>query len=120
VPGSGPVREAIDITKGVPRMTAFTLSDGWWDTAACRNAEPELFFPISATTANGAGVARAKQVCASCPVKSQCLGYALEHRQEQGIWGGLTEDERRLLKRQTAASNRRAHAHGALTRAFHN
>jgi WhiB family redox-sensing transcriptional regulator len=75
------------------------LSDEWWGLAACRNAEAELFFPISATAASSSTVQRAKQVCASCPVQPQCLSYALRHRQEQGIWGGLTEDERRRMNR---------------------
>ncbi len=88
-------------------MTAM-LSDEWWSAAACRSAEPDLFFPISATSASGATIQRAKQVCASCPVSAQCLSYALRHRQEQGIWGGLTDDERRLLSRRQAASERRA------------
>jgi WhiB family redox-sensing transcriptional regulator len=81
-------------------MTALA-SDEWWDLAACRNAEPELFFPISATQASQATVERAKRVCGSCPVRSQCLRYALRHRQEQGIWGGLTEDERRFEQQKT-------------------
>ena len=82
------------------------LSDEWWGLAACRDAEPEVFFPISATTASRDTVQRAKAVCTSCPVQSQCLRYALRHRQEQGIWGGLTEDERRLLS--LAAGAKRA------------
>jgi WhiB family transcriptional regulator, redox-sensing transcriptional regulator len=84
------------------------LSDEWWGLAACRNAEPELFFPISVTPAARSTVERAKQVCASCPVQSQCLSYALRHRQEQGIWGGLTEDERRRMSRRVAANERTA------------
>ena|SRR5579863_8258127 len=84
------------------------LSDEWWGLAACRDAEPEVFFPISATSASGDTVARAKAVCAACPVQSQCLSYALRHRQEQGIWGGMTEDERRLLSRRLARSERAA------------
>src|SRR5258708_32665512 len=88
-------------------MTVF-LSAEWWTLAACRNAEPELFFPISATSASGATVERAKRVCESCPVQSQCLRYALRHRQEQGIWGGLTEDERRRMNRRMAPSERAA------------
>ncbi len=83
------------------------LSDEWWNAAACQNAEPDLFFPISATPASRAVVQRAKQVCASCPVAAQCLSYALHHRQEQGIWGGLTDEERRLLRRRQAALERR-------------
>lgn len=77
------------------------LSSEWWDLAACRNAEPELFFPISATRASSATVQRAKRICQACPVQSQCLRYALGHRQEQGIWGGLTEDERRFAKQKS-------------------
>ena len=84
------------------------LSDEWWGLAACRDAEPEVFFPISATAASGDTVARAKAVCGSCPVQSPCLSYALRHRQEQGIWGGMTEDERRLLSRRLARTERSA------------
>jgi WhiB family redox-sensing transcriptional regulator len=90
------------------------LSDEWWGLAACRDAEPEVFFPISATTASRDTVQRAKAVCTSCPVQSQCLRYALRHRQEQGIWGGLTEDERRLLSRRLARNERAATRSAAL------
>ena len=90
------------------------LSDEWWDLAACRHAEPELFFPISATSASRPTVERAKRVCGSCPVQSQCLSYALRHRQEQGIWGGLTEDERRLLNRRLARNERAASRSAAI------
>ncbi len=83
-------------------MTVLALTDAWWGEAACRESEPELFFPISATAASDTDIARAKGICASCPVRPQCLNYALHHCQEQGIWGGLTEDERRLLRRRTA------------------
>ena len=75
------------------------LTNEWWRAAACADAEPELFFPISATSASSAQVKRAKQICASCPVQSKCLSYAIDHRQEQGIWGGLTEEERRRVPR---------------------
>ncbi|HWF80911.1 MAG TPA: WhiB family transcriptional regulator [Streptosporangiaceae bacterium] len=77
------------------------LIDEWWSVAACRDAEPELFFPISATAASSRLVKRAKLICASCPVRSKCLSYALDHRQEQGIWGGLTEEERRRIPRRS-------------------
>lgn len=75
------------------------LIDEWWSVAACKDAEPELFFPISATAASSQVVKRAKLICASCPVRAACLSYALDHRQEQGIWGGLTEEERRRIPR---------------------
>ena len=82
------------------------LTHEWWRAAACRDAEPELFFPISATAASHAQVKRAKQICASCPVRSDCLRYALDHRQEQGIWGGLTEEERRRISRRSLQFSR--------------
>ncbi|HYK32735.1 MAG TPA: WhiB family transcriptional regulator [Streptosporangiaceae bacterium] len=77
------------------------LTNEWWRVAACRDAEPELFFPLSATSASSAQVRRAKLICASCQVRSACLDYALDHRQEQGIWGGLTEEERRRIPRRS-------------------
>jgi WhiB family transcriptional regulator, redox-sensing transcriptional regulator len=83
------------------------LTHEWWRTASCRDAEPELFFPISATAASRAQVQRAKQICASCPVRLECLSYALDNRQEQGIWGGLTEEERRRLPRRSLQFSRR-------------
>jgi WhiB family transcriptional regulator, redox-sensing transcriptional regulator len=91
------------------------LNEDWWSTAACRSAEPEIFFPISNVMAR-ADIARAKRICAACPVTRQCLNYALHHRQEQGIWGGLTDDERRLVRRRVAVGNRRESTSAALRR----
>src|ERR1700683_4488529 len=87
-------------------MTALTLTSDWWRAAACRDAEPELFFPISERPAAGSAVRRAKLICTRCPVQSECLNYALRQRQEQGIWGGLTEEERRLLRRRLSQNGR--------------
>src|SRR5207245_806423 len=84
------------------------LLETWWSAAACRNADPELFFPISATAVSGGDIRRAKQICASCPVSSPCLSYALMHRQEQGIWGGLTDEERQSLRRKVTRPAQRA------------
>ncbi len=73
----------------------------WWrDSAACRQADPELFFPIGTAGAAAADIQQAKAVCAGCPVRRPCLEYALASRQEFGIWGGRDENERRLLHRQ--------------------
>lgn len=83
------------------------LTHEWWRMAACRDAEPELFFPISATAASRAQVRQAKLICASCPVRPDCLRYALDNRQEQGIWGGLTEEERRRVPRRSLQFSRR-------------
>ncbi len=72
------------------------------DRGACRSAEPELFFPVSAAGPAVPQVA-AKAVCRGCPVRAACLHYAMEPAQDHGIWGGTTEEERRLARRgQTA------------------
>jgi WhiB family redox-sensing transcriptional regulator len=83
---------------------------GWWRLAACRSADPDLFFPVS-----GAGPAReqaaaAKAVCAGCPVCRECLTYAVITHQQHGIWGGLTEDERHRASRLAQARHAGAHA----------
>lgn len=74
-------------------------------SAACRTADPDLFFTPAAEfmAAYEARVTKAKAVCAECPARDACLNWALEHS-EYGIWGGLTEDERRALLRQRRAS----------------
>ncbi len=80
--------------------------DGYWRRrAACRGEDPELFFPVgSAGPAALAQIAEAKNICARCPVRRACLVFAMATRQEYGIWGGLTEDERSQLRRRVAGS----------------
>ena len=68
---------------------------GWADEALCAETDPEAFFPEK-----GGSVRAAKQVCRGCDVRPECLRYALEHEERFGIWGGLSERERRRLKRQ--------------------
>ena|SRR5215510_1410954 len=75
----------------------------WRDQAACRHADPELFFPDSHTAATRAQTVAAKQVCRRCPVTVTCLTWALANGQEFGIWGGTTEHERHLLQRRLRA-----------------
>jgi WhiB family transcriptional regulator, redox-sensing transcriptional regulator len=71
----------------------------WRARAACRLADPELFFPIS-NAGPSLHVARtAKAVCAACEVQPECLAFALRTNQNHGIWGGLTEDERKATVR---------------------
>lgn len=67
--------------------------DGWEARGKCRTGDPELLF------VEGAAQNRAKAVCAGCPVRTECLAHALDHRIEYGVWGGLTERERRSLLR---------------------
>lgn len=71
----------------------------WRDRAACRDEDPELFFPIGTSGPALLQVADAKTVCRRCDVADACLDWALESGQETGVWGGLDEDERRALKR---------------------
>jgi WhiB family transcriptional regulator, redox-sensing transcriptional regulator len=74
----------------------------WRANAACRTADPELFFPdddIRSARAERAQIKAAKLICRGCPVSATCLNWALASGQEAGIWGGLTEDERHRLHR---------------------
>ena len=69
----------------------------WRDDAACRDADPELFFADGDIRSALARVKTAKLICRGCPVSATCLSWALASGQEAGIWGGLTENERRRL-----------------------
>lgn len=80
-------------------MTASDNRAEWWSAAACLTADPELFFPISSSGLALQQVAQARAICARCGIQQACLGYALDAGPVQGIWGGTTEAERRLLMR---------------------
>ncbi len=67
----------------------------WRLLAACWHADPELFFPVSGSGPSLDQVTQAKVICADCPVRRQCLAFALDTRQEYGVWGGMSEEERR-------------------------
>lgn len=71
----------------------------WRHRAVCRDMDPELFFPVGNSGPAMAQTANAKAVCADCPVATECLDWALESGQDAGVWGGLSEDERRARKR---------------------
>jgi WhiB family redox-sensing transcriptional regulator len=79
-------------------MTASDIHSGWWSQAACQSADRELFFPISELAASGRSIAEAKAVCGRCRVRAQCLAHAMGSGPVQGIWGGTTEKERRLMR----------------------
>ncbi|MGO1560664.1 Sporulation regulatory protein WhiB [Actinomycetales bacterium JB111] len=66
----------------------------WQDRALCAQTDPEAFFPEK-----GGSTREAKRVCSSCDVRSECLEYALANDERFGIWGGLSERERRRVKR---------------------
>ncbi len=67
---------------------------GWQERALCAQTDPEAFFPEK-----GGSTREAKRVCTSCEVRAECLDYALAHDERFGIWGGLSERERRKLRR---------------------
>ena len=79
----------------------------WWMSAACREADPELFFPVASRGPAAGEIARAKAVCAVCRVRRQCLQYALATHQMHGVWGGTTEDERQVQVRDDREHGRR-------------
>ncbi|WP_442807279.1 WhiB family transcriptional regulator [Streptomyces sp. NBC_01294] len=73
---------------------------GWGERAKCRTADPEELF------VEGAAQARAKELCSGCQVRTECLAHSLDHRVEFGVWGGMTERERRaLLKRRPTVTS---------------
>ena len=78
----------------------------WRQHAICRDTDPELFFPVGTTGYALVQIDRAKQVCNECPVKDECLDYALETNQDSGIWGGTSEEERRSIRRRLAGRQR--------------
>lgn len=80
-----------------------TVQTKWRQQAACKGLDTEIFFPASDDAAGPA-----KLVCATCPVREECLEWALATRQDDGIWGGLTDNERRRLRRRRRDAARRA------------
>lgn len=79
----------------------------WRHSAACRDEEPELFFPIGNTGPALQQIDDAKRVCQACDVIEPCLNWAIESGQDAGVWGGMSEDERRSLKRRRARERAR-------------
>jgi WhiB family redox-sensing transcriptional regulator len=89
------------------RITIATESDpevrSWQDFANCLGVDPDLFFPE-----RGASTREAKEVCRGCVVREDCLEYALANGETFGIWGGMSERERRRIRRQRALARRAA------------
>jgi WhiB family redox-sensing transcriptional regulator len=79
----------------LPRDIPDEPQEGWRDQALCAETDPEAFFPEK-----GGSTRDAKAMCHTCDVRLDCLGYALSHDERFGIWGGLSERERRRLRTQ--------------------
>jgi WhiB family transcriptional regulator, redox-sensing transcriptional regulator len=95
VTGRQPRRRTL-ATPGAP------LSAGWRGRAGCRGADLEVFFP-----GRGESAEPAQRICAACPVRQACLDYAISYGIVHGIWGGLTERDRRALRTRHAGASRR-------------
>lgn len=76
-----------------------TVHVNWREDAACRDADPELFFPVGTAGPALRQVDRAKRICGACPVRTPCLAWALDQGILSGVWGGTTEVERRAIRR---------------------
>jgi WhiB family transcriptional regulator, redox-sensing transcriptional regulator len=81
------------------------VQDDWRQDAACKGADIDLFFAI-----DDEGIGHAKEICAVCPVRHECLEWALTNHQDDGIWGGFTEVERRRIRRRRRTAARVAAA----------
>lgn len=96
--GTGPVPGPASCRRPGARIAAphaaRSSPPGWMSRGACRDEDPELFFPIGATGLALVQAALAKAVCGRCPVQPNCLSYALVTGQNDGIWGGTTTEER--------------------------
>ena len=90
-------------------------ADDWRELAACRDEDPELFFPVGSGRAANAQIKQAKAVCARCPVRARCLEAGMS--EEYGVWGGLTEEERRALRQTPERPERRCEECGDIYRA---
>jgi WhiB family redox-sensing transcriptional regulator len=86
--------------------TDSAATDDWRKRGPCTKVDPELFFPIGNTGSALLQIEEAKNVCDRCPVRQTCLEWALDTGQDAGVWGGLSEDERRSLKRRSARLRR--------------
>ena len=75
-----------------------TVYMNWREDIACRDADPDLFFPIGPTGAALRQMEEAKRICRACPVQIQCLAWALENGVADGVWGSTTPDERRVIR----------------------
>ena len=88
------VPERTDTIEVAPATIDETVDDQWQERALCAQTDPEAFFPEK-----GGSTREAKRICLGCEVSDGCLDYALAHDERFGIWGGLSERERRRLKR---------------------
>jgi WhiB family redox-sensing transcriptional regulator len=90
-------RQEVKTTMLLRHIAENTDDQSWQASANCLGVDPDLFFPE-----RGASTREAKEVCRGCVVKDECLEYALRNGEKFGIWGGMSERERRRIRRQRA------------------
>jgi WhiB family redox-sensing transcriptional regulator len=97
----------------VTKVRSYTLptplsGQDWRHRGPCRDEDPETFFPIGSTGPAAVQIQQAKAICAACPVTAECLSWALDVGEDHGVWGGLSEHERRKLRQRGLAAQHRA------------
>jgi WhiB family redox-sensing transcriptional regulator len=95
--GLGMAQGGLGRSQGIAGLLGIGLeadAQSWQEQALCAETDPEAFFPEK-----GGSTREAKKICTGCEVKAQCLEYALANDERFGIWGGLSERERRRLRR---------------------
>jgi len=91
-------RTGVPYARRPPCPTPIAVMEGSWvQRAACRGSGSGPYFPTGGASANPA-----KAVCSKCPVRQECLAYALQNPQLQGVWGGTSDAERRVLRGRAA------------------
>jgi WhiB family transcriptional regulator, redox-sensing transcriptional regulator len=98
-PGQRPSRARPTSGSSDHRLSHSTWRTVDWSAAACRDSDPELFFPVGEGALAQRQIEQAKAVCARCPLTARCLEWAMAAGVPEGIWGGYTERERRILRR---------------------
>lgn len=85
-----------------------SIAHDWRNSAACRDTDPDLFFPVGSTGPAIDQIDAAKGVCFGCAAMDECLEFALMTNQDAGVWGGTSEEERRKIRRRRAAERKAA------------
>lgn len=80
---------------------------GWRTRAACRDLDTDLFFPPGDGKTSQEQIEKAKEICGKCAVRAACLEFAVTTRQDAGVWGGQTEEERRRTRRAWSRQKKR-------------
>jgi WhiB family redox-sensing transcriptional regulator len=92
------LRVAASWQVGIPEPGQDAQAAAWRFHARCADQDPDLFFPVGSSGPALRQTLRAKAICAQCPVRAECLEWALDTAQPHGVWGGLDEQERERLR----------------------